>query len=284
MEKKALGRGLEALFDRPPNAVMRSGAASGHLLEIETKRIIPGKYQPRKVFKEPELESLAHSLKGRGMLQPVIVRRAPDGQYELIAGERRWRAARRAGLERIPALLREVSDAEAIEVALIENLQRQDLNPIEAAKAYRRLTEEFQLTQEEVARRVGKDRSSVANTVRLLGLPAEVQEAILSEQLSAGHAKALLSLPRQPDQLRLAHRIIRKGLSVRATESAVKRLGSGPKRASPGTDGPIREAEERLMRFLGTKVQISGGGGTGRILIRYLNTADLDRVIGLIVK
>ncbi|HEY5593586.1 MAG TPA: ParB/RepB/Spo0J family partition protein [Nitrospiria bacterium] len=284
MQKKALGRGLEALFDRPVQKSAPSAPASGRYLDLEVRNVIPSRYQPRKIFKERELEELAASLRGRGVLQPVVVRRAPSGRYELIAGERRWRAAKLAGLEKIPAVLQEVSDGEAVELALIENLQRQDLNPIETAKAYRRLIDEFRLTQEEAAKRVGKERSSVSNALRLLGLPAEIQDAILADRISAGHAKALLSLTRPPDQLRLARRIIRGGLSVRAAEAAVKRMASSDGKAATQAPGPIREAEERLMRHLGTRVRITTEKEGGRIMIQYHGEPDLARVVELILK
>lgn len=284
MQKKALGRGLDALFDRPAHEPARAVFSSGQFLDLAVRDIIPNRYQPRASFKEPEMEALATSLKGRGILQPVLVRRAAGGQYELIAGERRWRAAKLAGIERIPAVLKEASDSEAVELALVENLQRQDLNPIEAAKAYRRLVEEFRLTQEEVAKRVGKERSSVANALRLLGLPPEVQQAIMADQLSAGHAKVLLSLTRPPEQIRLARRILRRGLSVRAAEAAVRRMASPPKKALPGAPGPITEAEERLMRYLGTRVRITVEKGGGRLMIQYHSQPDLARLVELILK
>lgn len=284
MQKKALGRGLNALFERSlPDGALPT-THSGRFLDLDVGMIIPNRYQPRKVFKDPELQELAASLKGKGVLQPVLVRRAEDGRFELIAGERRWRAAKLAGLERIPAVLQEASDAEAIELALIENLQRQDLNPIETAKAYRRLIEEFHLTQEEVARRVGKERSSVTNTVRLLSLPDELQEAMASDRLSVGHAKVLLSLPGLQAQIRLARQIMRKGLSVRATESAVKRMTPSGRGPLPRIPEPVVETEERLMRYLGTRVRITTAKEGGQITIRFHNPSDLNRLLDLILK
>lgn len=284
MQKKALGRGLDALFERSLPEEASLAAVSGRFLELDVKNIIPNRYQPRKVFKEPELQELAASLKGKGVLQPVLVRRTEGGRFELIAGERRWRAAKLAGLEKIPAVLQKASDSEAVELALIENLQRQDLNPIETAKAYRRLIEEFQVTQEDAARRVGKERSSVANVLRLLSLPPELQDAIASDQLSVGHAKVLLSLAGLPSQLRLARRIIRKGLSVRAAEAAVKRSGSLGRKALPKAPTPVVEAQERLMRYLGTRVRITAAKEGGQITIQYHNSPDLDRLLELIFK
>ncbi len=285
MQKKALGRGLDALFERSLPEGASPASASGRFLDLDVKRIIPNRYQPRKVFKEPELQELAASLRGKGVLQPVLVRRAEGGRFELIAGERRWRAAKLAGLEKIPAVLQEASDTEAVELALIENLQREDLNPIETAKAYRRLIEEFQVTQEDVARRVGKERSSVANALRLLSLPPELQDAIASDHLSVGHAKVLLSLAGLQAQFRLARQIMRKGLSVRAAEAAVKRLTSPlGQKALPKAPIPVVEAQERLMRYLGTRVRITAAKGGGQITIRYHNPSDLDRLLELILK
>jgi ParB family transcriptional regulator, chromosome partitioning protein len=284
MQKKALGRGLDALFERSLPEGGASPAPAGRFLNLDTNKIIPNRYQPRKVFKEVELQELAASLKGKGVLQPVIVRRSGGGQFELIAGERRWRAAKLAGLETIPAMLQEASDAEAVELALIENLQRQDLNPIETAKGYRRLIEEFRVTQEDAAKRVGKERSSVTNALRLLSLPPELQDAIAAEQLSVGHAKVLLSLTGLPAQLRLARQIIRKGLSVRAAEAAVKRLSSIGRKVLQKTQAPVVESQERLMRYLGTRVRITASKTGGQITLQYQNLSDLDRLLELILK
>jgi ParB family chromosome partitioning protein len=284
MQKKALGRGLDALFERSLPEGASSASESGRFLELDVQKIVPNRYQPRKVFKEPELQELAASLKGKGVLQPVIVRRVEGGQFELIAGERRWRAAKLAGLEKIPAVLQEASDSEAVELALIENLQRENLNPIETAKAYRRLIEEFHVTQEDVAKRVGKERSSVTNALRLLNLPPELQDAITSDLLSVGHAKVLLSLVGLQAQLRLARQIMRKGLSVRAAEATVKRLTSLGRKALPKAQPPVVEAQERLMRYLGTRVRIAAAKNGGQITIRYHNPSDLDRLLDLILK
>jgi len=284
MQKKALGRGLDALFEKALPEGRASSAPAGRFLSLDVNKIIPNRYQPRKDFKEPELQELAASLKGKGVLQPVIVRRSGPDRFELIAGERRWRAAKLAGLETIPAMLQDASDTEAVELALIENLQRQDLNPIETAKGYRRLIEEFRVTQEDAAKRVGKERSSVTNALRLLTLPSELQDAIASEQLSVGHAKVLLSLSGPPAQLRLARRIIRRGLSVRAAETAVKRLASIGRRVLPKTQTPVIELQERMIRHLGTRVRITLSKSGGQINIQYHNLSDLDRLVELILK
>jgi ParB family chromosome partitioning protein len=284
MEKKALGRGLDALFDRSLPAVEAVVAPPGRFLDLDIRKIIPNRYQPRKTFREQDLQELTASVRERGILQPILVRTAEGGQYELIAGERRWRAAKLAGLEKIPAVIQRASDPDAVELALIENLQRQDLNPIETAKAYHRLVDEFRLTQEEVAKRVGKDRSSVANTLRLLNLPPEIQEALASDRLTVGHAKVILSLAGLQAQLRMARRILRKGLSVRAAELAAKRAATGVRTRSAGIQPSLTEAEERLMRYLGTRVRITMANGGGQVAIHYHNVSDLDRVLDLILK
>jgi len=284
MQKKALGRGLDALFDRPLPEGEPGSASPGRFLDLDIQKIIPNRYQPRKVFREQELQELTASVRERGVLQPVLVRTTEGGLYELIAGERRWRAAKLAGLEKIPAVVQRASDPDAVELALIENLQRQDLNPIETAKAYHRLVDEFRLTQEDVAKRVGKDRSSVANTLRLLNLPSEIQEALASDRLTVGHAKVLLSLAGLQAQLRMARRILRRGLSVRAAELAARRAPARIRNRPAGIQMSLTEAEERLMRYLGTRVRITMTNGGGQVAIHYHNLPDLDRVLDLILK
>lgn len=301
MQKKALGRGLDALFEETGSGKTEerslSGLAdrssdvssqaspdgsAGTVARISVDDIIPNPYQPRTVFEEGALGDLASSVKGSGVLQPVLVRRTGTGRYELIAGERRWRAAKQAGMKQIPALIQEASDEQAVELALIENLQRRDLSPIEAARSYRRLIEEFNLTQEDVGRRIGKDRSSVANTVRLLELPAEVQQLILSGRLSHGHAKALLGLSRVRDQVRLARRAVEKGLSVRQVEEATRKKPAARKTAR-AVPSPVQEVEEQLMRHLGTRVHIRPEKKGGRISIQYHGEDDLNRLIEIIM-
>ncbi len=280
MEKKALGRGLGALFEGAPKEIK-----SVRSLEVELGRIIPNRYQPRKAFDEKGLRELTESVRRAGILQPVLLRQRQDGQYELIAGERRWRAAQAAGLEKIPAIIKEATDHELLELALIENIQRQDLNPMEAARGYRRLIQEFQLTQEDIGLRIGKDRSSVANTLRLLSLPVEIQEEVRSGLLSTGHAKALLALPRAMDQMRLARQIIKKGLSVRQAERRVKQIGETGPRKMAITRRPtgVVEVEDRLRRHLGTPVRISPKAKGGTVVIDYYGLPDLDRIVELIL-
>jgi ParB family transcriptional regulator, chromosome partitioning protein len=271
MGRQALGRGLDALL---PIGKEELGIA-----EVPLAKIRPSPFQPRKRFDDGKLDELAASIRARGLLSPVIVRQAEDG-YELVAGERRFRAAERAGLERIPAVVRELSNAEMLEVALIENLQREDLNPIEEAEVYRRLIEEFGLTQEEVAGRVGRERASVANTLRLLKLPAKVREDLIEGTLTAGHGRALLALESRDLVLRAREAVINRNLSVRATELLARRLRTPPaerikKEASPA----LSHAEEQLRQALSTKVRIIRQGRMGRIEVEFYSDEDLERLI-----
>jgi ParB family chromosome partitioning protein len=240
--------------------------------------------QPRKNFDEARLRELADSIRTQGILQPVLVRK--DGaRYRLIAGERRWRAAQLAGLADIPALVREATDAEAFELALVENLQRADLNPIEEADGYKRLMDEFKLTQEQVSQKVGKDRSTVANALRLLALPDEVKVMVAEGAINMGHARALLGLPRVPELVELAARVAAQKLSVRETERLVRlRKGSGGVQA-PGeskTSPQARQMVEELQRILGTKVRLAEKNGRGTIEIDFFSYQDLDRLLALI--
>jgi ParB family chromosome partitioning protein len=244
---------------------------------------------PRKAFDEAGLEELAVSLKQQGVLQPVLVRRDSRGGYRLIAGERRWRAAQRAGLRELPAIVREATDAEAYELALVENIQRADLNPLEEAEAYRRLLEERRLTQEQVADRVGKDRSTVANALRLLSLPNEVKQLLAEGDLDMGHARALLGLSRPPDIVALARAVVTDKLTVREVESRVKGLKPAPTKparrgqAAAKASPEARRLVEDLQRRLGTKVHlVEKGAGKGSLEIEYFSYEDLERIIGLI--
>ncbi len=270
MKKAALGKGLKALIpDTGP----------GHE-EIDIGLIEPNPEQPRKVFREEALEELAASIREKGILQPVILRKADSGRYFLIAGERRWRAARMAGLKRIPAIVKETSSQEALEIALIENIQRDDLNPLETAEAFNRLIEEYQYTQEDLAKRVGKDRATVANFLRILKLPPEVKGLLSEGRLSMGHAKALLSIPTKSGQIEAARVVIKKGLSVRETEALCKRLLEGKRKQKPGQKDPnILALEDKLKQSLGTKVQIRHKGKKGRIEIEYYSLDELDRLL-----
>ena len=269
MNKRGLGRGLGALLSSTP-------VESENLLEIAVDEVEPNPNQPRKSFNAAAISELASSLKTSGMIQPVVVRRAGSG-YQLVAGERRWRAAREAGLERIPAILREVTDAESLELALVENLLREDLNPIEEAEAYQRLLADFSWTQEQLAGRVGKDRSTIANALRLLRLPAIVQEDLREGRLTMGHARALLSLTTEADQLKLRTEILAHSWSVRATEETVERRRKAPPPA-PHRSVEIRALEDSLQRAVMTRVRIVGSPRSGRIEITYATAEELERI------
>jgi ParB family chromosome partitioning protein len=277
MQKQALGKGLGALIPDLSTLDDREKKALG-ITEIELDRITPNEYQPRKFFDDGKLRELASSIKEQGVIQPVIVHRAGSG-YQLIAGERRWRASRIAGLKTIPALVKEASKRELLEMALIENIQREDLNPLEAAEAYKRLQDEFKLTQEDLARRVGKERSTVTNFLRILHLPKEVKQDIASGLLSLGHAKALLSLERSRDQIQAAATIAKKGLSVREAEALAARLKEPLKEKKARQSQELKAVEEKLKKALGTKVSISSKAKGGRIVIEYYSAEELDRIL-----
>jgi ParB family chromosome partitioning protein len=276
MEKKALGRGLDALLPstRPTVEVDR-----GDVQHLRLDAIVPNRYQPRQQFSESELDELAKSLKENGLLQPILVRRKGDGMFELIAGERRLRAAKLAGLEKIAAVIRNCSDQESMVLALVENLQRDDLNPMDTARAYHRMVNEFGLTQDAVAERVGCDRSSVANMLRLMTLPPEIQELIETDQLSTGHAKVILGLVAPEAQIQLARRIIQGGLSVREAERLLQHQSDGRRRVKRSPRAPARsDLEERLQKRLGTKVHIEKGRRGGKIIIQYFSPEELDGI------
>ncbi len=277
MQKQALGKGLGALI--PDLSVLddKEKKALG-ISEIELDKIIPNDYQPRKVFDDEKLKELAASIKEQGVIQPIIVHKAGGG-YQLIAGERRWRASRLAGLKTIPALVKEATKRELLEMALIENIQREDLNPLEAAEAYKRLQDEFKLTQEDLARRVGKERSTITNFLRLLGLPKEIKHDLSSGALSMGHAKALLSLDRVRDQLQAAASIVKKGLSVREAEALAHGLKNPPKEKKTRQNQELKSVEEKLRKSLGTKVSITSKSKGGRIVIEYYSSEELDRIL-----
>jgi len=253
--------------------------------EVEIDSIVPGPQQPRTHFDEASLEGLAESIKSHGVVQPLLVRRR-DGGYELIAGERRWRAAKLAGLSRIPVVVKEVPDESLLEIALIENIQRENLNPIEEAQAYRKLIETVGLTQEALATRVGRDRSYITNYLRLLRLPEDLQQLVIEGRLSTGHARTLLALTHVDLQRRLARRIIDDGLSVRATEHLVHRATEArpPRTPTQRVEDPnIRAAETKLRRALGTQVKIHmSEAGRGRVEISFFNSQDLDRIYNLL--
>ncbi len=277
MEKKALGRGLDALLPATKPASMPEMPEVQHL---RVDAIVPNRYQPRQTFSPQELSELTASLKQSGLLQPILVRRKGDGIYELISGERRWRATKDAGLETIQAVIRNCGDEESVVLALVENLQRTDLNPMEMARAYHRMMNEFGLTQDIIAQRVGCERSSIANVVRLINLPSEIQQLIETNQLSMGHAKVILGLPDQSEQLRVAQLVVSKALSVRGTEKliesspVVKKRGAKELRRTPWSD-----VEERLQKRFGTKVVIQKGKRGGKIIIHYFSPPELDGIL-----
>ena len=280
MQKKALGRGLGTLI--PVSRVPSSGQDhTEQIVYLALSAIGVNPYQPRRVFDNEALRELADSFKAKGIIQPILVRRLGDGQFQLIAGERRLRAAKLAGLGKIPAIVRAASDAESMEIALIENLQRKDLNPIEAAKAFQRLMKEFGLTQEELSARIAKERSSIANTVRLLSLPSEVQTWVEEAQLSLGHAKVLMALTNPEEQIRLGRKVVKARLSVRDLERLITPARGVKARRIGSSD--LSPVEEQLKRKLGTKVRLIEGKVGGRILIEYYSAEELDRLVDVIL-
>jgi len=274
-KRPALGRGLSALIPDTPSP---APAPSDRTLEIDTDLLRPNRFQPRTHMDDGHIDELARSIRGNGIIQPIVVRRAAEG-YEIIAGERRWRAAQRVGLLKVPVVVRDIPDDRLLAVALIENIQRQDLNPIEEAVAYRRLADEFHLTQEQIAESVGKDRSSIANYVRLLRLPQEVRANVASNAISMGHARALLTLADEAAQLRVGREIVAKNLSVRDVEALVKKQDAKPgSQDDKKQDANTRAAEEKLRLALGTRVRINRKGARGRIEIDFVNEDELQRL------
>lgn len=294
MTRKALGKGLSALLGEraptlevppptapsPPPVSAPSQSVGVSVREIETTLIEPNPYQPRATFPEAGIAELAASIRSSGVVQPILVRPLA-GRFQLVAGERRWRAAALAGVERVPAIVRDILDEHMLEITLIENLQREDLNPIEQARGYQALMRRLDLTQEQAAERTGKDRATVANLLRLLRLPDFVQEEILKGQLSGGHARALLILEDKPQLMRLlVERILKRGLSVRAVERLAQSLAQKPeKKPRPATDPNVRAAVEHMQRVLGTRVQFFAlRGGRARIVIECASLEDVHRV------
>ena len=280
--RKALGRGLSALIPDAP----KTAPADSPLRDIDLELISPNPDQPRKRFEPEALKELAQSIEQQGVISPVVVRQKGE-RFELIAGERRWRAAQLAGLHRIPALVKNLKRAQALEVALVENIQRAQLNPIEEARAFRALIDEFTLKQEEVARRVGRDRSTVANSLRLLNLEAGLQEQVARGDLSAGHARAVLSVDDEAGRRELAGRVVKEGMSVRQAERWASRRRK--EKAVAGKDAPatadvfLRSAAERLQRSLGTRVAIRREGSGGRIELHFHSDEELSRLADLLL-
>ncbi len=297
MAKTGLGRGLSALLGTqketpasapaPPDDAPAVPVAEGErVLRLHWKKLKPCPLQPRKEFNREALEGLAESIKANGIIQPLVVRRVGE-EYELIAGERRWRATQIAGLETVPAVVREATDTEVLEMALVENLQREDLNPIEEAQGYGLLIDAFQLTQEEAATRVGKSRAAVANALRLLKLDEDVQTHVRQGRLATGHAKVILGLDDTAQQKLAADRVIRDTLSVRDTEALVGSLQNGASPKTKKTSGSkadvhISDLENRLKQALGTQVGLRHRNGKGAITIKYFSDDDLERILGLL--
>lgn len=284
--KRGLGKGLEALIPSSSNL-----AGDGQRVTmVAVEQIEPNSYQPRRNFDDGKLEELAASIKEHGVVQPVVLRPLASGRYELVAGERRWRACRLLNMENIPAVIKDLTDSQTTEIALIENIQREDLSPLEEAGAFRTLMEEFGFTQEQLAQRLGKSRPYVANILRLLQLPHEVQELVSQGQLTAGHARALLSIEEPQKMVSMGKEIARKGLNVRATEELVRRIANSARvsrgirqRRETMPDTDLEALAEELQGLLGTRVKIKSSGDGGKIEIEYYSKDDLCRVIDLIL-
>lgn len=288
MNRKALGKGINALIpDFEMGVPESSEEGTVQSKELLIDEISPNRFQPRNYFDDDKLEELVASIRENGILQPVVVQKSGSG-YELIVGERRWRASKKAGLKKIPAMIREVSDAQTLELAIIENIHRQDLNPIEEAEAYARLADEFALTQEMIANKVGKSRTAVANILRLLKLPRNIKEHLISGKLSMGHARALLGLGNVGQAQALCKVIFKEDLTVRQTENRVNKLKqpAPEKSASPATKKNIfiKDLEKELERKLGTKVEISPKKTGGKLVVTYYSDDDLERIQNLIGK
>src|SRR5207248_11213275 len=283
MTRRALGRGLSALLSDRPLIV------NEEMLEVDIDLIEPNNFQPRMNFNEERLEELAQSIRSNGIIQPLLIRRIDGGRYQIVAGERRWRAAQRAGLSKVPCIIKEIPDEKMLELALVENIQRQELNAIEEAHAYKRLIEALGLTQEMVAQRVGRDRTFITNYLRLLRLPEDIQQLVEAEKLSMGHARALLGVDDPGIQRKLAKSVIDKGLSVRQTERTIKKIIDGTEPlASVSTyikeDANLKSAEDKLRRKLSSKVHIvTQTTGGGKIEIEFYDENDLNRLYEIIM-
>ncbi|OHD59149.1 MAG: hypothetical protein A2014_06020 [Spirochaetes bacterium GWF1_49_6] len=284
-KKKRLGKGMMALVDEMSDS--QPDAKDIGVIDID--RIIPNRYQPRKTISEGALKELADSIREKGVIQPVIVSELGDGRYELVAGERRWRASKLAGLLEIPAIIRDYSEEERIEIALIENIQREDLNAMEVAMAYKEIMERIGLTQEQLSQKIGKNRSTVTNTLRLLKLPEYIRDRVMNGELTEGHARAILSIEDIDGQLNLAKTIIERGLSVREAEEIAR--GGQPKKkqdvsreTSKARDTGIDELQERFISALGAKVELVGSKKKGKIMIYYHNTDELETLFRAIVR
>ncbi len=280
MVKRGLGKGLEALIPKTEHKEKE------FVVEMDTESLTPNLFQPRKNFDKEKMEELKDSIKKHGMIQPIIVRKMANG-YEIVAGERRLKAAKEIGLKKIPAIIKSVNNEKSLEIALVENIQREDLNPVEQANAFKRLADEFNLTQQELAEATGKSRALVTNTIRLLKLNPEIQKNISEGKISFGHAKLLLSIEDEEVQKAVCNRIIASGLSVRDTERLIKNIGKVQKKQFKVENITIEhfpEAEERLRDVLGTKISIIYDGKRGKINIEFYNKEDLRRIVDLLLK
>lgn len=286
--RRSLGRGLSSLIPsaEPLSVTTEAPGGSQSIADIHVESILPGDTQPRQIFEKDSLEDLAKSIKEHGIIQPILVRKRYAGQYEIIAGERRWRAAQAAGMHSVPCIVADMADEQMLTVALVENIQRRDLNPIEEAEAYRRLADDLGYTQAEVADAVGKKRSSIANSLRLLKLPTQIRELVLDNTLSMGHARALLALEDEELLQKLSRQVINRNMSVRKTEDLVKKYRS-PKPNSQGAKNgkanseprAIKELRLRLERSLGTRVKVHDNGESGQITIHYSSRESLNDII-----
>src|SRR5688500_5017194 len=285
LQKTGLGKGLSALIPVAPPQSVQNTSSDDPKTQVDIDKISPSPFQPRRAFDEIKLQELAMSIRNQGIIQPLVVR--PKGErFELIAGERRWRAAMKAGLSTVPVVVRQASDRDALQLALIENLQREDLNPIEEATGYRRLQDEFTWSQEEVAEKVGKSRPAVTNALRLLSLPSEVQQEVASGNLPAGQARALLGLQSEAVIITAYREVLARALSTRETEKLVRnlKLGRRRRRESSAVDPDLRSLVEELQRALGTKIRVlpKARSNKGKIEIEYYSLPDLERIIGTI--
>ncbi len=280
-------RNITTMDDPPKKSGLELGATEGRVWNIAIDKLVPGIYQPRKTFEKISLQELSESIKQNGILQPIVVRKRTGGGFEIIAGERRWRAAQIAGLHEVPSLIREVSDRDALQIAIIENIQREDLDAIDEAEGYQRLIEEFAYSQQEVAEKVGKERSTVTNALRLLQLPREIKEMVTQKNISTGHAKALLSLHDKTQQLRLAKAVVEKNLSVRALEQAIKNRASQIANSPSEPENMIepniatklaQELANQLQKALGTKVEISYKLGKGLVSLHFYSDDQLTQI------
>jgi ParB family chromosome partitioning protein len=281
-KRRSLGKGLGALIPMSDRKENKKG-----LFNCSVDELVPNSDQPRQSFNEQKLKELTESIKSKGIIQPLVVRAVGSGRYQIVAGERRWRAARLAGLKSIPVVVEELSDSEVLEIALIENIQREDLNPLEEAEAYKQLLDKHGLTQEQLSKRVGRQRSTVANSLRLLKLPNDIQEFLLTGEIAMGHARALLGVEKESAQRALARKVVREALSVRSLEDLVRDKASKSesvkrKHKKSGLSSSQRNLVEGLQRRFGTKIELQTGKKGGKLVIHYFSDQELDHIVELL--